>query len=238
MLEELLNSKMFWLIAAAVAGLAAGAFTKRLIRSKYGLGAFAMPVIGVLLTTLMLKFVRLNVEYFDVRYTLLGIGGMFITALLFGYLLWKYNDHKIGYWYSMTFIYSGLAMVIFYVFYKPELKINISSYPATKDIYLLLKKENAGYYEINEQGIGYVGSELFVNGFRPKFEGGYRAGTLYESRPYTVEIPTKFGVAHALWFKSSTVPSDTPGLNLDELIERGSVKADELKFGNLKEEVK
>ncbi len=235
MLEELLNSKMFWLVAASITGLTIGSIIKRLRHGNHSSTAYAMPVIGFLLTILILKFAKINTAYFQFQYTLMGVFFIFIIALLFGFMMYMFNERKISYAISIVFIYTSLAMVCFYIFYKPEQKINISNRPPEKDVFLLLKKEDAGYFEINQEGIGYIGSQYFINGFRPKFIDDNKNSYAPAAFPNIIEIPTRYGLAHAIWFRSQTNTSIHPTLDLDMLMEQGIVKMEELKFGDLKE---
>lgn len=133
---------------------------------------------------------------------------------------------------SILFMFCTLQMVLFYVFYKNIQKINISECPPQKDIYLLLKKEDASYYEINEWGIGYVGQTAFTDGFRPVFERNGISSDEFESTPYSVEITSGSGRLHALQFKAKGNTGNTPPI--DSLIQSGKVKPEELQTGELK----
>ena len=108
-------------------------------------------------------------EYFQLKYTLMGLGFLLSCSILLGYVTFISNDKKISYFNNCAFLYTALCYIVFFMFYKNELPINTTSCPETKDIYLLLKKEDAGYFEINPEGIGYIGLQLFTDGFRPDF---------------------------------------------------------------------
>jgi hypothetical protein len=230
MVKELMISKMFWLIAAVAAGLILGGVIKRITGSKQSGPSLGIPVAGVFLTVLILIFVKLNVTYFDVKYTLMGIGAMLAFSLILGYVTYASNNKKVAYINNVAFLYLALSITVFYIFFKDELKVNTTQCPEEKDVYLLLKKENSGYYEINPDGIGYVGIQLFTDGFRPVFE---KAGVDNGKRshvPVAVELSTRYGVAHALWFRSA---GPAQSLNLDSLISNNVVNASELWLGDL-----
>ncbi len=232
MLRELLNSKMFWLFLATILGLLSGSIVKRITESRQSKTSLGMPFIGIYLSIMMLFFVKLNVKYFDIKFTLIGIVLMLILSLILGYMTYLSNNKKLSYFKNFIFVYVGLSFVIFYVFYKNEILIDTTQCPETQDIYLVLKKEDAGYFEINKQGIGYVGSTLFYNGFRPNFEYRGMTTNFYSHTPEAVELKTSYGVAHALKFKGK---KGKFFFSLDDQIYYGVVKADEIIMGDLKD---
>ncbi len=231
MLKELLNSKMFWILASIVGGYILGGIWKRISKSKQSGSALAIPFIAPFITVFILLYVKLNVTYFDIKFTLIGVAVMIIISFVIGYITYAANGKKVPFLNNVSFIYAGIAMVVFYVFYKDELKINTTQCAETKDIYLLLKKEDAGYFEINPDGIGYIGNQLFNDGFRPVFETAGIDYNYYSHVPVAVEIPTNSGTIHALKFESKT---GNHNLDIEHLIETGIVKVEELKVGDLK----
>jgi hypothetical protein len=231
MWEELSNSKMFWLIAAAVSGIVLGSALRRLSGSKRTLGAVSTPFIGLILSFLYLRFVKLNVAYFDIKYTLIGIGGILILSLVLGYILWKSAGEKTPFWSNWSMFYALLTIIVFYIFYKDEQPIDTKYANQEKNIWLLLKKQDAGYFEINENGIGYTGITGYINGFRPRFTGRKNADELYSHKPVAVDIPTSKGIAHALLFKRINGDEALP--DLDSLFNSGNVKPSELIFGEV-----
>ena len=231
MWEDLLNSKMFWLFSAIIAGLLIGEICRRLLKKKQSYITIGMPFIGAFASLLIYKFVKLNVTFFDVKYTVIGILILLIIGLILGYFMYLYGDKKIHFLNNFTFIYTTLTLVVFYVFFKTELKINTTVCPDNQDIILLLKKEDAGYFDINEDGIGYIGQQFFEDGFRPVFVKHGITDESYIPTPIAIEIQTNNGIAHALCFKSK---KESRIMNLDNLIEKGIVKPQELKFVSLK----
>ncbi len=231
MWNELSNSKMFWLFAAIVSGLIAGGIIRKLTKSRFSLGAISTPCIGIFLSLLYLKFVKLNVEYYDIKYTLIGIAGILVLSLGLGFILWKANHAKMPFWINWSVTYTFLSIAVFYIFYKDELVIDTTHATENKNIYLLLKNQDAGYYEINENGVGYTGVTGYINGFRPRFKGQVNDDEKYDHTPVTVDIMTSQGIAHALLFKA--VKGDAVILNLDSLISNGSVKSSELLLGTV-----
>jgi prepilin signal peptidase PulO-like enzyme (type II secretory pathway) len=230
MWEELSNSKMFWIVAAVFVAVAAGAVFRKLTNTKYSLGAVSMPLAGLIVSLLYLPFVKLNVEYYDVKYTLTGIVLILVLSLIIGYILNRSNPAKSPFWTSFAMIYAILGIVVFYIFYKDRQVIDIRYATPGKSIYLLLKNQDAGYYQINENGIGYTGITGYINGFRPEFTGE-KTPDEYDHTPYAVDIPTSKGIAHALLFKATNGDLKTP--DLDSLFSTGSVKPSELLFGDL-----
>ncbi len=231
MYEELYDSKMFWLIFAIVLAYLCGTIIKRITGSKHTSAVLSLPFLAIGITILSVLFVKLNVAYYKTVYTAAGIAGGALVAVVLGYFLYQANDKKTPVWMSILFMFCALQMVLFYVFYKNIQKINISECPPQTDIYLLLKKEDAGYFEVNEWGIGYVGQTLFTDGFRPVFERNGISSGDFDPIPYAVEIHSASGKLHALQFHARTRKEG--GLPIDSLIQIGKVKPDELKTGDL-----